>query len=86
MAIHELATNAVKHGALSARWTRDEAGGPLDIASEETGGPEVRAPADAGFGMKLLSGQLFHAPNRLEIVFRPAGLICRIRLADGAHV
>lgn len=93
MAIHELATNAVKHGALSApsgrialSWTRDEAGGPLDIAWEETGGPEVRAPADAGFGMKLLSGQLFHAPDRLEILFRPAGLICRIRLADGAHV
>jgi len=89
MAIHELATNAVKHGALSVadgrvsvRWTLEASGGPLLLDWEETGGPPVREPRDTGFGMKLLCSTLFHAPDRVEIGFRSSGLTCRICIGE----
>ena len=60
MAIHELATNAVKYGALSVpggrltvRWTQDPAG-MVDLSWREAGGPSVEAPQRSGFGGKLL--------------------------------
>jgi PAS domain S-box-containing protein len=59
MLVHELMTNAVRHGALStdqgvveASW-RILADGTLDFAWAETGGPQVREPADTGFGSTL---------------------------------
>lgn len=58
--IHELATNAVKHGALSTdagrvdiRW-RTRPGGRLELHWTETGGPAIRAPASSGFGSILV--------------------------------
>lgn len=63
MAIHELTTNAAKHGALSTyggqvevRW-RIELGPEhpmLHFTWEENGGPRVTAPARQGFGSRLL--------------------------------
>ncbi len=63
MAIHELTTNAAKHGALSTfggqvevRW-RVEAGEPrpvLHFTWAEHGGPRVSAPTRQGFGTRLL--------------------------------
>jgi PAS domain S-box-containing protein len=60
LALHELATNAVKFGALSTdigrvevRWRRTEAGG-LDLHWVETGGPPVATPTRRGFGAILL--------------------------------
>ena len=58
--LHELATNSVKYGALSV------ATGTLDVACTvqnndvtlvwtEHGGPEVREPAEQGFGSKLIT-------------------------------
>jgi PAS domain S-box-containing protein len=92
MAIHELATNAVKHGALSVpegrvalSWTQAAPHDPLVIEWRETGGPPAREPADVGFGMKLLNGRLFHAPDRLELAFAPTGVTCRICIAAPAH-
>ncbi len=73
MAMHELATNAAKHGALSVgdgtvsiRWTRenrDEDGTPLIVLKwEEFGGPPVTSPEVTGFGStlmnRLIEGQL----------------------------
>ena len=60
LALHELATNAVKYGALSTetgrievRWaTTPEGGFTLDWA--ESGGPRVNAPERRGFGSTLL--------------------------------
>jgi PAS domain S-box-containing protein len=60
LALHELATNAVKFGALSVdtgkvdvRWRADGAGG-LELRWTETGGPPVSPPTRRGFGATLL--------------------------------
>lgn len=59
MAIHELATNAAKYGALSrpegrvnVEWSVHE--GTLQINWEESGGPPVAPPTRKGFGSRLL--------------------------------
>jgi len=60
MLIHELATNAVKYGALSARgghvyltW-RQLANENLEIVWSERGGPPVSTPIEPGFGGNLI--------------------------------
>ena len=59
MALHELATNATKYGALSVstgrvdlRWEVDD--GLLRLDWRESGGPTVSHPARKGFGSRLL--------------------------------
>ena len=60
LVIHELATNAVKYGALSLDTGRIEIswnilpGGELRLHWTEAGGPAVAAPAAAGFGSTLV--------------------------------
>jgi two-component sensor histidine kinase len=63
MALHELATNSIKHGALSrsggsisVRWDiRDEgANKQFYISWSEQGGPETKAPASRGFGYTVI--------------------------------
>lgn len=58
--LHELATNAVKHGALSTpagrvkvSWSR-QSGGQLRVLWRETGGPRTVVPATKGFGLTVL--------------------------------
>lgn len=60
LAIHELATNATKYGALSndegvvnLHWTTS-ADGAFRMEWQETGGPEVVAPTRNGFGSRLM--------------------------------
>jgi PAS domain S-box-containing protein len=59
LALHELATNAAKYGALSEpdgqvtiRWRR--AAGELILSWVEQGGPPVKPPTRSGFGTRLL--------------------------------
>jgi two-component system CheB/CheR fusion protein len=62
--VHELATNAARHGALSATdgklavgWTpRGE--GQLELTWREEGGPPASAPAKAGFGTELIEREV----------------------------
>jgi len=85
LAAHELATNAVKYGALSVPEGRVDVGwrvedGHLDWSWAEHGGPEVTPPSQRGFGTTLLERSLAHELNaRVEIGFLPTGL--RMRLA-----
>jgi two-component sensor histidine kinase/ActR/RegA family two-component response regulator len=66
MALHELATNAAKYGALSTpdgrvqiSWQMDNAVGGLLLRWEEFGGPPITAaPARRGFGSRLLESLL----------------------------
>ena len=66
MALHELATNAVKYGALSTdrghvtlTWeVEGERPAQLRMRWKESGGPEVRAPARKGFGSRLVERAL----------------------------
>ncbi|HEY6870985.1 MAG TPA: histidine kinase, partial [Novosphingobium sp.] len=60
MAMHELATNAVKYGSLSLptgrvliNWRRSREGG-LELTWREQDGPPVSAPQAAGFGSRLI--------------------------------
>jgi PAS domain S-box-containing protein len=88
MAIHELTTNAAKHGAFSTsegkvevRWTvSDEEPGPvLHLAWTERNGPPVRAPTSQGFGSRLLRRVLTaQLEAKVDIAYEEAGLRCTI--------
>jgi two-component sensor histidine kinase len=61
MAIHELATNSLKYGALSADhghvdvgWSRRPDGTGLTLWWRENGGPPVSEPKHHGFGTTLI--------------------------------
>jgi len=86
MALHELATNAVKYGALSTaeghvaiHWEKSEDGG-LCISWQEEGGPAVFPPSHTGFGSTLIGNILFPSPHRVEHEFNAAGVRCTITL------
>ncbi len=90
LALHELATNAVKFGALSVergqvdvRWRR-LAGGGFELLWTESGGPIVAAPARRGFGSTLLeqvTGRELNGETSVE--YRSSGL--HARLTAGAQ-
>jgi two-component sensor histidine kinase len=92
MVLHELATNAVKYGALSATeglldvaWRLAPAeGAPLLVLEwTETGGPAHGGPpAREGFGSQLLRRALLGLPGgKVEVMWRPEGLAVRMALA-----
>jgi PAS domain S-box-containing protein len=97
LAVHELATNAVKHGALSRpggtvsiRWTRLRASGAarLSLVWEEQGGPEVTVPTRRGFGTRMIErGLAAELGGSVTIDFCPAGLVCTVDapLPEGAE-
>jgi two-component system, chemotaxis family, sensor kinase Cph1 len=86
LALHELATNAAKHGALSVpdgtvalRWRRTQAGLVLQWA--EHGGPPAAPPTRRGFGLTVIERSLAYeigGSSRLD--FTPLGLRCTIRI------
>jgi PAS domain S-box-containing protein len=88
LALHELATNAAKYGALSApegrvvvRAGRVQGGGPaLRLVWCELGGPPVAAPARQGFGTKLLRQLVGQQRGQLEQDWRASGLVCTVEL------
>ena len=83
LVLHELGTNAAKHGALSAPggtiavgWTASV--GKLRLAWRERGGPRIDAPpSHKGFGTVLIDSSVVTASRR----FDPAGLTCRLDVA-----
>ena len=86
MALHELATNAVKYGALSAaegrvqiRWTLS-ADNLLSLSWIEQGGPPVTPPERVGFGSRLLQRSLARElGGEVTFTFAPEGVRCEIR-------
>ncbi|MCL4768688.1 MAG: sensor histidine kinase [Hyphomicrobiaceae bacterium] len=82
LVIHELATNASKHGALSEsdgnvaiEWrVEGEPGDPrMVIEWKERGGPPAVPPARKGFGYTLLQTVLSEADSKPTIRFEPEG-------------
>ena len=72
LAVHELATNATKHGALSApegrvsitwSYVPDGTGNALRLVWKETGGPQVDSPSVQGFGRTVLERLTSQALN-----------------------
>ena len=85
MALHELATNAVKYGALSnetghvlLNWTMVDGVPPhrLRLRWQETGGPPVHPPTRTGFGSRMIERALAtEIGGTAQIDYRPDGVV-----------
>jgi PAS domain S-box-containing protein len=88
IAVHELATNAVKYGALSNElgsiniaWMieRGIKGDRLILQWREKNGPRVTPPTRKGFGSRVLErGLVLELDARVELDYRPDGVVCTI--------
>lgn len=86
MALHELLTNAAKHGALTSpagrialRWSvaREDGERRLRISWNETGGPPVTPPTRKGFGARLIQGGLSRElGGEVNVRFETHGVVC----------
>lgn len=95
IAFHELATNAVKYGALSNEhgsltitWAiRPFADGDRLIVSwRESGGPPVVPPVHRGFGSQVLERGLAHELHGMvHLDYRASGVVCTIEMAAPAE-
>ncbi len=96
MAIHELATNAIKYGALSVpdgrvsvEWTLTPSGDErlFSLTWKERGGPRPSPPNHEGFGSRVIRSVSAREKNgEVNIAYEADGLSCRIsflRAADG---
>lgn len=83
MVLHELSTNAARHGALSSdagavevEWKRT-ADGDLHFSWRERGGPPASPPTRRGFGTQLIErGIPDQLGGRAELAWLPSGLRC----------
>jgi PAS domain S-box-containing protein len=87
MAVHELATNAVKYGALSngsgqvrIAWQLRQDHG-LKLRWQETGGPPVKPPQRKGFGSRLIESALRGELGSARLEFAPEGVTCILEIA-----
>jgi PAS domain S-box-containing protein len=90
LVLHELTTNALKYGALSAEggqvrltWNLaygDDGGRSMTLLWEETGGPPVSSPTRRGFGTRLIARSFSRSGGRAAIEYRPEGLRCIVDL------
>ncbi len=86
LALHELATNSAKYGALSAamgvlrvNW-KSESGG-VNLHWQESNGPPVAAPTSYGFGTKIMNASIKHQLGGNVIWdWRPSGLHCTLQI------
>lgn len=84
MAVHELATNALKYGSLSVptgsvdvRWARTAE--RLDLSWTERGGPPVAPPSARGFGTRMIErGLSAELQGPVSLAFEPGGVVCTI--------
>lgn len=89
LALHELATNAAKYGALSVPQGVVEIKWSLSSVDKkevllrwiERDGPEVAEPTHRGFGMKFIEqGIAYELGGEVTLQFDPAGLQCDMRI------
>lgn len=84
MALHELGTNALKYGALSAEGGRvsvnwNISDGRFRLRWEETGGPAVSVPEHRGFGSRMIErGLAAELQGVVRIHWQPRGVVCTI--------
>ena len=87
LAVHELATNAGKYGALSrpggrvaVSWRLADDGG-IELSWSEIGGPPVDPPTRRGFGSTLIERALaMETGGRANIHYLRTGVVCEIFL------
>lgn len=88
LAIHELATNAAKYGALSndegnvgISWMEQEQAGRPEFQFwwQESGGPAVVKPLRSGFGTQLIKRVLAgDFGGRVDLSYEESGLVCQL--------
>jgi two-component sensor histidine kinase/GAF domain-containing protein len=84
LALHELATNAAKYGALSVpagrvavAWALE--GRRLRLTWRERGGPPVAPPGRKGFGSRLIErGLARELGGEARLTFAPEGVVCEV--------
>lgn len=87
LAIHELATNAAKYGALSTmsgriyvHWSM-VASDQAEVFWREEGGPPVSEPNKRGFGRDLIEKIVAHElRSEVDLQFLPSGVQCRLKV------
>ena len=87
LALHELATNAVKHGALSApsgrlsvTWKFQQDG--LVLRWVEEGGPKITQPSARSFGLRVIRASVEQQlGGETTFDWNPAGLRCTFSIA-----
>jgi two-component sensor histidine kinase len=87
MAVHELATNATKYGALSVplgrviiNWSTEGNNPPLlTLRWEEHNGPVVVPPSRKGFGTRLIERVLeSELSGEVLLSYEPSGVVCKV--------
>jgi two-component sensor histidine kinase len=96
LAVHELATNALKYGALSVPsgsvtlcWSAMpcDGGEKIEFVWRENGGPPPRRPEKDGYGHKMIrSVAARETDGEASLDFPPEGLVCRISYRRPIHV
>ncbi|HLF09839.1 MAG TPA: sensor histidine kinase [Gammaproteobacteria bacterium] len=92
-ALHELATNAAKYGALSVpegrvsiawRWLSEANGNGVEFDWVESGGPAVEPPAHRGFGSMVIEHNLARGlDTKVDLAFRAEGVQCKVLFPPG---
>ena len=87
MVVHELATNALKYGALSngsgrvsVTWKQHSQPNLVKLVWQESGGPEVSPPQRKGFGSHLIERAFGGQLGTAQLVFSPQGLSCTLEV------
>ncbi len=88
LGVHELTTNAIKHGALSLpegrvefRWSvaPNDTGSRVEMVWKETGGPTPKKPERDGYGARVISFIPSREKNgEVTMEYPPDGYVCRI--------
>jgi two-component sensor histidine kinase len=96
MTLHELATNAMKYGALSnsdgqvtIAWSRTAVGSErrFVIAWREEGGPRVEPPTYVGYGRTVIEQMAAYAlRGEVELRYDPGGISWRLSAPEGEVV
>ena len=88
MVLHELTTNAAKHGALSnqggrvrIRWWWNGSSGSLAIEWQEMGGPPVPAQRQLSYGTSVIKELVpFELDGKVDLDFTRDGVRCRMEI------
>jgi two-component sensor histidine kinase len=94
MALNELATNAIKYGALSSEtgrlsvmWRVEEERGlqpTVVLEWREDGGPQVTPPTRRGIGSRLMERCIERdLGGEFDLAFEPSGVVCRMSIPAG---
>jgi len=97
MVLHELVTNAAKHGALSTsigrvsvQWRLSDVAtedGRLMIDWREMDGPIVKAPGESGYGKSVITELIpYELGGKVDFKFTRAGVRCRLEIPSALTI